>query len=136
MLTSTRRFRRSSARMGFTLIEILMVMVVMGLFSAAVVKLLLRQQRFYNSTATLINTRQQIRQAAFMLPSDLRGLSRLGADIQIMTDSSIEIRSAFGASVACLVNVAGSWVSTVPVQLLKGSAMTGWKVLPIVGDSV
>lgn len=136
MLTSTRQYRRSSARMGFTLIEILMVMVVMGLFSAAVVKLLLRQQRFYNSTATLINTRQQIRQAAFMLPSDLRGLSRLGADIQIMTDSSIEIRSAFGASVACLVNVAGSWVSTVPVQLLKGSAMTGWKVPPIVGDSV
>jgi len=44
--------RRS--REGFTLVEILVVLVLMGIFAAAMVKLLLRQQRFYNSTNELI----------------------------------------------------------------------------------
>ncbi len=126
--------RRSRA--GFTLVEILVVLVLMGIFAAAMVKLLLRQQRFYNSTNELIQTRQQIRQAAFMLPSDLRGVSRLGGDIAVMTDSSIEIRSVFGTSVVCMVNAAGAWISTVPVQSAKGSAMTNWKLAPAVNDSV
>ena len=126
--------RRSRA--GFTLVEILVVLVLMGIFAAAMVKLLLRQQRFYNSTNELIQTRQQIRQAAFMLPADLRGISRLGADIYAMTDSSIEFRSVFGSSVVCMVNSAGAWISTVPVQLAKGSAMSNWKLAPAVNDSV
>jgi len=126
--------RRS--REGFTLVEILVVLVLMGIFAAAMVKLLLRQQRFYNSTNELIQTRQQIRQAAFMLPADLRGISRLGADIYAMTDSSIEFRSVFGSSVVCMVNSAGAWISTVPVQLAKGSAMSNWKLAPAVNDSV
>jgi prepilin-type N-terminal cleavage/methylation domain-containing protein len=132
MLTSTARLRRS----GFTLVEILMVLILMGLFGTAIVKLLLRQQRFYTSTSQLINTRQQIHQAAFMLPAELRAISRQGGDIAVMTDSSLEIRSIFGTSVACLVNVASAWVSTVPVSNLKGSAMTSWKILPAVNDSV
>jgi prepilin-type N-terminal cleavage/methylation domain-containing protein len=132
MLTSAARLRRS----GFTLVEILMVLILMGLFGTAIVKLLLRQQRFYTSTSQLINTRQQIHQAAFMLPAELRAISRQGGDIAVMTDSSLEIRSIFGTSVACLVNVASAWVSTVPVSNLKGSAMTSWKILPAVNDSV
>jgi hypothetical protein len=128
---------RSRLRAGFTLVEILVVLVFMGLFVAAMVKLLLRQQRFYNSTGELIRTRQQIRQAAFMLPADLRGMSRLGGDIYAMTDSSIEFRSVFGSSVACVVSSAGQgYVTTVPVQLVKGSAMTNWKVAPAQYDSV
>ena len=83
MLLTGKRMRR---RAGFTLIELLISMVLMGLVSAAIVKLLLRQQRFYNSATDLIQTRQQIRQAAGMLPSDLRGISSVGADISAMSD--------------------------------------------------
>ena len=129
-LTCTRR------RAGFTLVEIIVVLVFMGIFAAAMVKLLLRQQRFYNSTSQLIQTRSQIRQAAFMLPADLRGVSRQGGDIAIMTDSSIEIRSVFGSSIVCLVNLAGGWISTVPVRLASGASMTNWKIAPAVNDSV
>ena len=132
MLTATVRRRRA----GFTLVEILVVLVLMGIFSAAMVTLLLRQQRFYNSTTQVILTRQQIRQATFMLPADLRGMSRAGGDLAVMTDSSIEFRSVFGTSVACMVNAAGAWFSTVPVQLAKGSAMTNWKIPPALNDSV
>src|SRR5213596_3798938 len=86
---------------GFTLIELVIAMVLMSLVGGAIVKLLLQQQRFYNSTSDLIQTRQQIRQAAAMLPSDLRGISSVGGDIYAMSDSALEFRSVFGSSVVC-----------------------------------
>lgn len=126
------RARRGAG--GFTLIELLVSMVLMGLVAGGIVKLLLRQQRFYNSTTDLIQTRQQIRQAAAMLPSDLRGISSVGGDISLMTDSALEFRSVFGSSVVCS-NSAGK-LSTVPRVLARGSTMTSWSVLPSVGDSL
>ena len=121
-------------RAGFTLIELLISMVLMSLVAGAIVKVLLRQQRFYNSTNDLINTRQQIRQAAAMLPADLRGISSVGGDISVMSDSALEFRSVFGSSVVC-ANTAGT-LSTVPRILAKGSTMTSWSRLPVVGDSL
>ena len=121
-------------RAGFTIIELLISMVLMSLVAGAIVKLLLRQERFYNSTTDLIQTRQQIRQAAAMLPADLRGISSVGGDIYVMSDSALEFRSVFGSSVVC-ANTLGK-LSTVPVTLAKGSTMTTWTRLPAVGDSL
>jgi prepilin-type N-terminal cleavage/methylation domain-containing protein len=130
--TATPRARRA----GFTLVELLIAMILMGIIGGAIVTLLLRQQRFYNSTNELIQTRQQIRQAAAMLPADLRGISSVGLDIYAMTDSSIDFRSVYGSSIACTVDNGGGWVSTAPVTLLKGSAITNWAFVPTVGDSI
>ena len=126
--------RAPSRRAGFTLIELVIAMVLMSLVGGAIVKLLLQQQRFYNSTTDLIQTRQQIRQAAAMLPSDLRGISSVGGDISSMSDSALEFRSAFGGSVVC-VN-AGGTLSTVPRVLASGATMTNWITTPVVGDSL
>jgi prepilin-type N-terminal cleavage/methylation domain-containing protein len=121
-------------RAGFTLIELLISMVLMSLVAGGMVKLLLRQQRFYNSTNDLINTRQQIRQATGMLPADLRGISSVGGDISVLSDSALEFRSVFGTSVVCSTN-AGK-LSTVPRLLARNSVMTSWARSPVVGDSV
>src|SRR3989454_3832092 len=123
-----------SRRAGFTLIELVIAMVLMSLVGGAIVKLLLRQQRFYNSTTDLIQTRQQLRQAAAMLPSDLRGISSAGGDISVMTDSALEFRSVFGSSVVC-ANIGGQ-LSTVPRVLATGATMTNWATIPVVGDSL
>src|SRR2546425_11911074 len=123
-----------SRRAGFTLIELVIAMVLMSLVGGAIVSLLLRQQRFYNSTNDLIQTRQQIRQAAAMLPSDLRGISSISGDIYFMTDSALEFRSVFGSSVVC-ANIGGQ-LSTVPRVLARGSNMTTWIRPPVVGDSI
>jgi prepilin-type N-terminal cleavage/methylation domain-containing protein len=122
------------SRTGFTLVELIVTLVLASLVAGATVRLLLRQQRFYNATTELIQTRQQVRQAVAMLPSDLRGISSIGGDIYAMTDSSLEFRSVFGSSVVC-VN-AGGKLSTVPRVLVKGSALTNWSLLPSVGDSL
>ncbi len=126
--------RAPSRRAGFTLIELVIAMVLMSLVGGAIVKLLLQQQRFYNSTTDLIQTRQQIRQAAAMLPSDLRGISSVGGDISSMSDSALEFRSAFGGSVVC-VN-AGGTLSTVPRVLASGATMTNWITTPVTTNAV
>src|SRR5438128_11008450 len=124
----------STRRAGFTLVELIITMVLMSLVGGAIVQLLLRQQRFYNSTTDLIQTRQQIRQAAAMLPSDLRGISSIGGDIYAMSDSALEFRSVFGSSVVC-VNT-GRRLSTVPRVLATRATMTNWARPPAVGDSL
>src|SRR5881296_818250 len=124
-----------SRRAGFTLIELVIAMVLMSLVGGAIVKLLLQQQRFYNSTTDLIQTRQQIRQAAAMLPADLRGISSVGNDIYAMSDSSLDFRGVFGTTIVCSNNGAGL-LSTVPRVLASGAAMTNWTRIPAVGDSV
>src|SRR2546430_9797736 len=87
---------------------------------------------FYNSTTDLIQTRQQIRQAAGMLPSDLRGISSVGSDISAMSDSAIEFRSGFGTSVVCS-NIGGA-LPTVPRVLAPHPPMTSWAQTPAAGD--
>ena len=121
-------------RAGFTLIELLVGIALASLVGAAIVQLLVRQQRFYNSTNDATLTRQQLRQAAAILPADLKGISSVGGDIYLMTDSSLEFRSAFGSSVVC-TNLAGK-LSTVPQSLAKGSVMSSWSMPPSPGDSV
>src|SRR5256884_3370837 len=122
-------------RAGFTLVELIITMVLVSFVAGAIVKLLLRQQRFYNSTTDLIQTRQQIRQAAAMLPSDLRGISSVGNDIYAMSDSSLDFRGVFGTTIVCTNNGAGL-LSTVPRVLASGAAMTNWTRNPAVGDSI
>jgi len=125
----------STRRAGFTLVELIITMVLVSFVAGAIVKLLLRQQRFYNSTTDLIQTRQQIRQAAAMLPSDLRGISSVGNDIYAMSDSSLDFRGVFGTTIVCTNNGAGL-LSTVPRVLASGAAMTNWTRNPAVGDSI
>src|SRR5437867_5889883 len=123
--------RAPSRRAGFTLIELAIALVLMSLVGGAIVQLLLRQQRFYNSTTDLIQTRQQIRQAAAMLPSDLRGISSIGGGIYAMSHSAMEFRSVFGSTVVC-VN-AGGTLSTVPQVLASRATMANWNTAPGVG---
>jgi len=123
-------------RAGFTLVELLITMALISLVAGAIVTLLVRQQRFYRSTSVVIDTRQQLRQAASMLPSDLRGISSIGGDIYAMSDSSLEFRSTFGGSIVCVTDPGKKRVTTVPRRLAKGSVLTSWSVTPSIGDSV
>ena len=94
-------FVRRPSRRAFTLVELLITMVLLGLVGAVVVTVVVRQQRFYRATSALMDARAQIRQMASVLPMELRGISSAGGDIVAMTDSAIEFRSSFGSSVVC-----------------------------------
>ena len=131
MLTSLRR------QFGFTLVELLITMTLLGLVGACVVTVVIRQQRFYRSTTALMDTRAQIRQMASVLPMDLRGISSTGGDISLLSDSALEFRSSFGSAVACTLIGGGSpAIVTTPRNTAKGLRMTSWTRTPVVGDSI
>jgi prepilin-type N-terminal cleavage/methylation domain-containing protein len=122
-------------RRGFTIIELLVVMILLTLVGGAIVTVLLRQQRFYNSTQTLLETRQSLRQAVAMLPGDLRAISSVGGDIYAMTDSSIEFRSTFGTAILC-ATPSTTQLNIVPLNLGTSASMSTWFTAPVVNDSI
>ena len=132
MLTFGHRTRR-----GFSLVELLITMALLGLVSSVIVTVVVRQQRFYRSTAALMDARAQIRQIGSLLPADLRGISSVGGGIMTMSDSALEFRSAFGSSVVCtLISGATPAIVLPPLNTAKGLRLTSWTRAPIAGDSI
>jgi hypothetical protein len=121
-------------RRGFTLIEILMVAVLAVLVLGGMMSVLVRQQRFYLGTADLLEARSQTRQAAGILPTELRALSPVGGDILSMSDDALEIQATVGSSAICAL--ASGLVTLPPINPIMGNAVTTWAVEPAVGDTV
>lgn len=129
MLTIDRRAR------GFTLLEMLFVLVVFGLVAAATMRIIVRQQRFYASTTDLIAMRNTLRDVGAGLPSDLRGISSVGGDIYAMSDSAIDFRLATGISVVCSVVAGRLSVIIPPVGVANKSGLSTWTTAPTTGDT-
>lgn len=128
--TTVTRGRRS----GFTLIELVMVAVLAVLVLGGMMNVLVRQQRFYRGTADLLEARSQTRQAAGILPTELRSISPVGGDIVAMSDSSLEFRATVGSSVICTIS--GGEVVLPPTNPARGNVVSTWGAEPAVGDTV
>ena len=130
MLMPERRVRR-----GFTLTEMMFVLVVFGLVAAATMRIIVRQQRFYASTTDLMAMRNTLRDVDASLPSDLRGISSIGGDIYAMSDSAIDFRLATGISVVCSVGVGRLTVVIPPTNVANRSGLSTWLSAPTSGDT-
>ena len=128
--------RRSAPRRrgGFTLVEMLVVMVLLTIVGGSLMGLLAKQQRFYQGTSDLGDLRSQLRQAEAVVSNDLRGLSTVGLDITAMTDSSIDFYYTIGSSVACAQPT--STMILPPTSLSNGNTLTTWIQKPVAGDDV
>ena len=127
-----------STRRGFTLIEIMIVVVLLGLVMGTLMTVIVRQQRFYRNANQIMDSRSQIRQAVTILPVDLRGISTVGGDILALTDSAVEIRATYGSSVIC-DKFAGDSMSFAPTGQLSagsGNVLTSFLTTPAVGDTL
>ena len=81
---------------GFTFVEILVAMVLMGIISTAMYQVLNNNQRVYREQAARVELNQNVRMAANILPTELRELDSTdpnGSDIGFMNDSSMGFRS-------------------------------------------
>ncbi|GAC1477048.1 MAG: hypothetical protein NVS1B4_19020 [Gemmatimonadaceae bacterium] len=138
MLIDPRPHREaSSIRRGVTLVEMLVAMVILGIVAGTVMMTVVRQQQFYASMGNLISVRDNVRDAANFVSSELRALSPGAGDIYAMTDSSIDYRAARGAAVVCAIDPTGRASVTVPpARLASGSALSSWATAPQKGDSL
>ncbi len=124
------------ARYGFTLVEILVVVVLLGLVGGALMSMIARQQRFYSGASGIMELRGNIRQLIEILPAELRGLSPADGDIYEMTGSSIAFRSTTGASVVCSIAGGGTTITIPPVRVSERNGLTAWTAMPQAGDSL
>lgn len=126
--------RRPRRRAGFTLPELMITMVMLGVLGTAVASLMLRQQRFFQRTNEEMTVRRNLRRAIAMLPAELQGMSTPGGDISAFSASALTFRSALGASIVC---AKGSTTQIdVPPTNTTRTSTTSWYAAPSVGDTL
>lgn len=128
--------RSRAARSGFSLVELMVILALSAIIMGGLTSVLVRQQRFYRGTADLIETRSQIRQAAGILPSDLRGVSTIGGDILAISDTSMIFWATIGQAVTC-VGIPGSYTLSIPpLVLANNNTLASFTMTPAAGDTV
>src|SRR5437763_110467 len=86
-------------RRGFTMVELLIALVILGIVSAALYKVLVTNQRTYLAQTQRIDLQQNIRAAATILPAELREINAAGTaganngDLSGMLSTSLTIRA-------------------------------------------
>jgi prepilin-type N-terminal cleavage/methylation domain-containing protein len=118
-------------QVGFSLLEITVVLAIVGILGSTVGLLLMRQQRFYRGTSELIATRQSVRDAIDVFTTDVRGMS-IADTARLLTDSAMEFFSTGGSSVVCEV-AAPSVVGLAPASP-SASTLTSFATQPDSGD--
>jgi prepilin-type N-terminal cleavage/methylation domain-containing protein len=90
------------SRRGFTMIELLVALVLLGLVSAAIYRVLVNNQRLYMAQTQRIDLSSNIRAASTILPAEFREIDAFDGDILAMTATSIDVRAMRWLSFVCV----------------------------------
>jgi prepilin-type N-terminal cleavage/methylation domain-containing protein len=122
---------RDNRRQGFTLTELAVVLVILGVVGSAIGLTLLRQQRFYRGATELLYAREGVRDAMEILSTDIRGMSTADT-ARLLADSAVELFANIGSSVVC--QVAGSEIGLPETVSPRGNTLTAFLAQPDTGD--
>ena len=118
--------RLTRVRRGLSLVEIMVALTLLGIVSGVIMRVVMRQQRFYQGVNQIVVQRSQLRQATSVLPIDLRAMSSVGNDIALATDSSSWFNVTVGTGVVCQLVLGGTKVVMPPEVLSNGQSLTSW----------
>jgi prepilin-type N-terminal cleavage/methylation domain-containing protein len=124
------------ARRAFSLVELLLAMVLVGIVGAILARAMVGGQWLYDAMLRVIDQRAQLRDAAAILPDALRAASVRGGDLIALSDSAIELRATIATAVACDVASLGARLELVPATLASGATLAGFADAPQPGDEV
>lgn len=105
--------KTSSRARGFTLPELLVVVVLGATLLVASMQIMLTNQRAYAAQASQIRGQRSIRAAVDLLYAELREISARGGDLIEMGPSSLTVRSMRGFGMVCAVQLGATPVLTV-----------------------
>jgi type II secretory pathway pseudopilin PulG len=120
---------------GFTLAELLVAAVMLGVIGTAVLSVILAESRAHAAAAQRMDARRTVRTGAEVLRADLRAIATPAPGIYAIEADAIEFRSVMGSSVICHVDAARTRVGIPPTMAEEG-ALTSWVVAPQRGDTV
>jgi prepilin-type N-terminal cleavage/methylation domain-containing protein len=111
-------------RAGFTLVELLIVMVLVGLVGMVLVRVLTDTQRITVAQGERAMMQSATRTGVLVVPAELREINAWMGDIIAMSDSSITYRGLRAMAVACgPTTTAGTLVETASIQGLGSFAV-------------
>jgi len=93
--------RHGTDRLGFTLIEVLVGMVLGAIVMTGVVQMMIVQGRGYRKQREMIDVRQTAREAVTLLSSDLRQSLTGGSPLAAMGPGMVALRSPRGLGTIC-----------------------------------
>lgn len=114
------RMSGKRARRGFTMVELLVALTLLGLVSAALYRVLVNNQRLYMAQTQRIDLSQNIRAAANILPAEFRELDAADGDILAMSATSIQIRAMRWVSFVCVAPVLNGVTTNGLVMTVRG----------------
>jgi prepilin-type N-terminal cleavage/methylation domain-containing protein len=124
------------SRRGFTLVELLVALVLLGIVSASLYRVLVNNQRMYQSQTQRIDLQSNLRAAQSILPADLREVDASEGDITAASATSLTFRAMRWLGFICNPPATGGGLQN-PVLLFT---LTNKKVFfirfPAAGDSV
>lgn len=100
-------------RKGFTLVELIVVVVLGALVLAAAMEVLITNQRTYTAQTAQIQSQQSTRAALDVLFGELREISAQGGDLVTMTSNSLKVRTMRKFGVVCSISATSPPVLTV-----------------------
>jgi len=128
------------ARRGFTMVELLVAMVLLGLVSAALYRVLVNNQRLYMAQTQRIDLSQNIRAAANILPAELREIDAADGDIIAMAPDRLEIRAMRWLGFTCVAPVMGGGLNGITMVIRGGDVgqplFYGARGMNIVSDTM
>ena len=108
---------RRSLRRGFTLAEILIAMVLIGIIGAMFTRVLITQSRYYDQQNAKRSARAVSRSAMNVILSDLRMVQdSLGVDSLTDNGKLIRVRVPYSFGLVCTATAASMTVSMLPVD--------------------
>lgn len=124
-------------RRGFTLIELIVALVLMGIVGGAIYQLLINNQRIYRQQTERVDLNSNLRAAVAILPTELRELNSndpLGSDILGMGRDSIVYKAMRSLYTVCqnavqatstsgAVTLSATWFGIRPLDTSRDAVM-------------